>query len=374
MRHEIGTSRLLAPWDDCPCRHCEVRSHRRNLDAIVHNVGCVTNAPQPVRLWRTLRMFPHALALSVGLVAGPAHAATDSALNYPTKPIRFVLGPSPDLLARIIGQKLTESWGQQVIVDARPGAGGAIAVDTVAKAPPDGYTWLMSSSSIAINQAVYPSTTYDLTRDVAPLGLMATIPFVLVVNPSVPAHSVAELIKLARAQPNKLNYGSSGNGTAPHLGMEWLKTLAGVEMVHVPYKAVPPAVIDLLGNQVQLMFVVAQAAVPHVKTGKLRALAVSSGKRSAALPELPTVAEAGYKNFDLTGWLGVHVPKATPSALIAKINVEINKALAMADVRDRMVPAGMDAAPSTPAQFGSFVQNDVAKYAKIVKDAHLKIE
>jgi tripartite-type tricarboxylate transporter receptor subunit TctC len=203
---------------------------------------------------------------------------------------------------------------------------------------------------------------------------MATIPFVLAVNPSVPAHSVAELVKLARAQPNKLSYGSSGNGTAPHLGMEWLKTLAGVEMVHVPYKAVPPAVIDLLGNQVQLMFVVAQAAVPHVKSGKLRALAVSSGKRSAALPELATVAEAGYKNFDITGWLGIHVPKAVPPALVDRINAGLNKALAFEDVRERMVPAGMDAATYTPAQFGSFVKNDIAKYAKIVRDAHLKIE
>jgi tripartite-type tricarboxylate transporter receptor subunit TctC len=203
---------------------------------------------------------------------------------------------------------------------------------------------------------------------------MATIPFVLVVNPTVPAQSVAELIKLARAQPGKLNYGSSGNGTAPHLGIEWLKTLAGVDMVHVPYKAVPPAVIDLLGNQVQLMFVIAQAAVPHVKAGKLRALAVSSAKRSAALAELPTIAEAGFRNFDITGWLGVHVPAATPAALVARINAEVNKVLEVQDVRGRMLVAGMDAATSTPAQFGTFVKNDIAKYAKIVKDAHLKIE
>jgi tripartite-type tricarboxylate transporter receptor subunit TctC len=304
-----------------------------------------------------------------------AHAATkETAQNYPTKPIRFVIGPSPDLLARIVGQKLTESWGHQVIADARPGAGGAIAVDIVSKAAPDGYTWLMSSSSIAINQAVYPSTTYDLTRDVAPVGLMATIPFVLVVNPSVPAHSVADLIKLARAQPGKLNYGSSGNGTAPHLAGEWMKTLAGVDMVHVPYKAVPPAVIDLLGNQVQLMFVIAQAAVPHMKTGKLRALAVSSAKRSAALPDVPSVAESGFQKFDITGWLGVNVPTRTPAPIVQKITAELNKALNVPDVRSRMLAAGMEAATSTPSQFGSFLKSDVDKYAKIVKDARIKIE
>jgi len=316
------------------------------------------------------------IALAMGLLAAcDTHAASKpTGHDYPAKPIRFVIGPSPDLLARIVGQKLTESWGQQVIVDARPGAGGAIAVEIVSKAAPDGYTWLMTSSSIAINQAVYPNTSYDLTRDVAPVGLMATIPFVLVVNPTVPAHSVAELIKLARAQPGKLNYGSSGNGTAPHLGIEWIKTLAGVEMVHVPYKAVPPAVIDLLGNQVQLMFVIAQAAVPHVKSGKLRALAVSSARRSPALPELPTIAEAGFAKFDITGWLGVHVPAGTPVSLIQRINAEINRALDVQDVRARMLAAGMDTATTTTPQFGQFVRNDIAKYARIVKDAHLKIE
>jgi tripartite-type tricarboxylate transporter receptor subunit TctC len=293
---------------------------------------------------------------------------------YPVKPIRFVIGPSPDLLARMVGQKLGETWGQQVIVDARPGAGGGIAVEIVSRAAPDGYTWLMTSSSIAINQAVYPGTPYDLNRDVSPVGLMATIPFVLVVNPSVPAQSLADLIKLARAQPGKLNYGSSGNGTAPHLATEWLKMLANADMVHVPYKAVPPAVIDLLGNQIQLMFVVAQAAVPHVKSGKLRALAVSSAKRSASLPDLPTVAESGYPRFDVTGWLGVHVPPKTPAALIERMNAAINKALQAEDVRSRMGPAGMDAASSTPAQFGAFVRNDIARFAKVVKDAHIKIE
>jgi tripartite-type tricarboxylate transporter receptor subunit TctC len=203
---------------------------------------------------------------------------------------------------------------------------------------------------------------------------MATIPFVLVVNPSVPAQSVADLIRLAKTQPAKLNYGSSGNGTAPHLATEWLKMLAGVDMVHVPYKAVPPAVIDLLGNQIQLMFVVAQAAVPHVKTGKLRALAVSSAKRSASLPDLPTIAESGYPHFDVTGWLGVHVPPKTAPALIERMNASINKALLSDDVRSRMSPAGMDAASSTPAQFGTFVRNDIARYAKVVKDAHIRIE
>ena len=314
-----------------------------------------------------------ALAL---LTMGPSvfAASQESPQGFPTKPIRFVIGPSPDLLARMVGQKLSEKWGQQVIVDTRAGAGGAIAVDIVSKSVADGYTWLMTSSSIAINQAVYPNTTYDLRRDVAPVGIMATIPFVLVLHPSLAAQSLAELLRFARAQPGKLNYGSSGNGTAPHLATEWLKRLSGVDLVHVPYKAVPPAVIDLLGNQIQLMFVVAQAAVPHVNAGRLRAIAVSSGKRSPALPNLPTVAESGFPKFDVTGWLGIHVPSATPRALIDRINAAVNDALETHDVRSRMSPAGMDAATSTPAQFGAFVKNDIAKYANIVKDAHITIE
>ena len=314
-----------------------------------------------------------AIAAMIALATLSAQAAPHDQA-YPTKPIRFVIGPSPDLLARMVGQKLTQAWGQQVIVDTRPGAGGAVAVEVVSKAAPDGYTWLMSSSSIAINQAVYPEVSYDLNRDLAPAGLMATIPFVLVVHPSVAARSVGDLIRLARAQPGKLNYGSSGNGTAPHLAAEWLKALSGTDMVHVPYKAVPPAVIDLLGNQIQLMFVVAQAAVPHVNAGRLRALAVSSGKRSAALPDLPTVAEAGYAAFDVTGWLGVHVPRATPRSLVDRISAGLQSALAAEDVRSRMTPAGMDAAFSRPAELGALVRNDIAKYAKIVRDAHIKLD
>ncbi len=320
-------------------------------------------------------ILPVAIAASLGVTCASVQGASkDAAPNYPSKPIRFVIGPSPDLLARIVGQKLAESWGQPVIVDTRAGAGGAIAAEIVAKSAPDGYTWLMSSSSFTVNQAAYSNTPYDLTRDVAPVGLMAMIPFLLVVHPSLPAKSLGELIRLARAQPGKLNYGSAGNGTAPHLATEWIKTLGGIDMVHVPYKGVPPAVIDLLGNQIQLMFVVAQAAIPHVKGGKLTALAVSSAKRSATLPEMPTIAESGFPGYDVTGWLGVHIPLATPRTVIHKINAGINQALEPPEVRSRMLTGGMEATTSTPAEFGAFVTSEIAKYAKVIRDARIKVE
>jgi len=215
------------------------------------------------------------------------------AADWPTRPVRWVIGPAPDVLPRMLGQKLAEAWGQQIVVDQRPGAAGIIAAETVAKAPADGYTWLMTTGANTTLVGLYPKLPYDLVRDLAPVTLMATIPFVLVVHPSVPAATLQEFIKLAQARPGKLNYASGGTGTTSHLAGEMFKSMAKVDVVHVPYKGVGPGVVDLLGGQVQMMFAIMQGAMPHVKAGKLKALAVSSAKRTATAPEVPTIAESG---------------------------------------------------------------------------------
>ncbi len=250
------------------------------------------------------------------------------AQDYPNKPIRIIVGPGPDVLARLVGVKLTQAWGQQMIIDQRPAAGGIVAADAVAKAAPDGYTLLLSTGSFTINSALNTKLSYDFLRDLAPVTLMATIPFILVVRADSHIHSLKELVEAARAQPGKLNYASAGNGTPPHLAGEMLKQMAKIDMVHVPYKGVGPAITDLLGGQVQVMFAVAPAGLPQVKAGKLRALAVSSPKRYAPLPDVPTVAELGYPDFQVVGWNGLHAPAKTPAAIIEKLNHEIAAILA----------------------------------------------
>src|SRR6185503_15150109 len=225
-----------------------------------------------------------------------------AAAQWPTRPIRFVLGPAPDVLPRMVGQKLGEVWGQQVVVDQRPGAGGIIAGEIVAKAPPDGYTWLMSTGAYTTLVGLYPKLPYDFVRDLAPVTLMATIPFVVVVHPSVPAATLQELVSLARARAGKLNYASGGTGTTSHLAGEMFKSMAKLDVVHVPYKGVGPAVTDLLGGQVQMMFAIMQGAMPLVKAGKLKALAVSSAKRSASAPEVPTISESGLPGYEFISW------------------------------------------------------------------------
>jgi tripartite-type tricarboxylate transporter receptor subunit TctC len=296
------------------------------------------------------------------------------AADWPTKPIRFIVGASPDVLPRLVGQKLTDVWGQQIVVDQRPGAGGIIAGELVAKAPPDGYTWLLSTGANTTQAGLHPRLPYDLVRDLAPVTLMATIPFALVVHPSVPASSVEEFIKLARARPGQLNYASGGTGTTSHLAGELFKSMAKVNIVHVPYKGVAPGVIDLLGGQVQMMFAIMQSALPHVKAGRLKALAVSSAKRTSSAPDLPTVAESGVSGYEFISWNAVHVPAGTPKTVIRAIHGEVVKVLALPDVKEKMFGLGLEVAGTTPEKLDELVRSDIAKWSKVIREAGIKAE
>jgi len=296
------------------------------------------------------------------------------AQDYPVRPVRFIIGAAPDLLPRLVGQKLAENWGQQVVIDQRPGASGIIAGEIAAKAPPDGYTWLMTSATFVILSGLYPKLPYDLGRDFAPVTLMATLPFILVVNPSVPAKSLAEFVQLARTRPGQLNYGNPGNGTSTHLATEMFKNIAKIDIVNIPYKGVVPAITDLVGGQVQFMFAIAQAAVPHVQSGKLRALAITSARRSSAVPDLPTIAESGFPEIDVVGWNGVHVPAKTPRAVVSKIHAAIAEILNSREMRERMLAAGFEPALTTVEQFDAFVQKDVRRYAKVIRESRIRVD
>lgn len=310
-----------------------------------------------------------ALIASVSVSAGAALAQ-----NYPVKPIRFIVGPGPDVLARVIGQRLTDSWGQQVVVDQRPGAGGIIAADTVAKSIPDGYTLLLTTGAYTVNAALYSKLPYNLERDLAPVSLLATISFLVIVNPALPAKTMQELIQLAKARPGSLNCAHSGPGTTAHLGCEMLKSSAHIDIVPVPYKGTVPAVIDVIGGQAQLMFAVMQGGLPHVQAGKLRALAVTGAKRSPALPDVPTIAEAGVPGADFISWNGVHVPARTPRATIAKLNAELDRLLKLPELRERMQTLGLEPAGGTPEAFAAFVKADIARWAKVIKESGVRVE
>jgi tripartite-type tricarboxylate transporter receptor subunit TctC len=312
-------------------------------------------------------IFAAAMVLSVAAAAQP------SADSYPAKPIRLVVGPGPDSLARLFGQKLTEAWGQPVLVEQRGGGGGTISAEAVAKAPPDGYTLLLATGTHAINPLVF-KTAYDIVRDFEPVTLLGSTPFVLAVHPSVPAHSVAELIALAKKQPGRLNYGSGGNGTPPHLATELFKSMAGVDLVHVPYKTVAAAITDLMAGQVQVMFTVGPAGLPQVKAGRIRGLAVSTGKRSAFAPELPTVAESGLPGFDVFGWNGVLAPVGTPKPIIAKLHQGLTQAMREPEVRSRMAGFGFEPVGNTPQEFARFLKADVARWAKVVKESGAHVD
>jgi tripartite-type tricarboxylate transporter receptor subunit TctC len=296
------------------------------------------------------------------------------AQTYPTKPIRIVVGPGTDLVPRLIGPKLAAVWGQQLVVDQRPGGGGAIAADIVGKAAPDGHTWLLSTAVFTINAGMYAKPPYDLVRDFAPVTMLGTAMFFLLVHPSVPARTVGDLIQLTRERPGQLNYSSSGVGTPPHLAGEILKSMARINIVHVPYKSAAASITDLLGGQVQMSFQFTPTALPHVKTGKLRALGVSGAKRSVSAPELPTIAESGLPGFEVIGWNGVHVPRGTPKAIVERINAEILRVLKEPDVQERMTVAGLDAAGNTPEAFAAFVKADLARWAKVIREAGIQPE
>jgi tripartite-type tricarboxylate transporter receptor subunit TctC len=306
-------------------------------------------------------------ALILVVMSGPAEAQ-----QYPTKPIRLVVpftpGGTTDILARTVAQKLTESWGQQVVIDNRPGAGGNIGTEIVAKAPPDGYTLLMGTiSTHAINASLYKKLAFDPVRDFAPITRVGTLPNILVVHPSLPVKSVKDLIALAKSQPGGLNFASSGSGTSLHLSGELFKMMAGIDMVHIPYKGSTPALTDLLGGQVKVMFDNMPSALPHVKSGKLRALAVTTAKRSPALPDLPTVAESGLAGFDVSSWFAMFAPANTPKDVITKLNGEIVKILNSGEVKEKLAQLGVDAAPTSPEDLAAFAKAETEKWGKVVK-------
>jgi tripartite-type tricarboxylate transporter receptor subunit TctC len=306
-------------------------------------------------------------------------AALVSAQVYPTKPIRIVVpfppGGATDILARDVAQKLTEAWGQQVIVDNRPGAGGNIGSELVAKSAPDGYTLEMGTvGTHAINASLYAKMPYDHVKDFVPVILVAGVPNVLVVNPAVPVNSVAELIAYAKANPGKLNFASSGSGTSIHLSGELFKVMAGVQMTHIPYKGSAPALQDLLGGQVQLMFDNLPPSLPQIKAGKLRALAVTSATRAPALPDVPTLAEAGLPGFEASSWFGLLAPAGTPPAIVIKLNAEVAKWLATPDAKERLAKQGANAVGGTPEDFEKHIAAETVKWAKVVKESGAKVD
>jgi tripartite-type tricarboxylate transporter receptor subunit TctC len=312
------------------------------------------------------------LMLCVSLACGTASAQT-----YPSKPIRMIVpftpGGSTDILARALGQKLNEAWKQPVIVENRPGAGGSIGAELVAKAPPDGYTLLMGHiGTLAVNPTFYPKLPYDAVKSFAPVALIASVPNVLVVHPSVPANNVMELVVLAKAKPGQLNYSSGGNGSAAHLAMEYFKLQTGTDIVHVPYKGTSPAVTDVVAGQVSMTMTGAPAVVPQVQAGKLRALGVSSTKRLAAFPQLPTIAEAGVKGFDATQWYGVVAPAKTPADIVKKLNGEIRTIMQSPEMQERLRTEGAIATVSTPEEFEKFIASEIARWGTVIKTAGMR--
>ena len=305
------------------------------------------------------------LAIAAALLSTAAFAQT-----YPAKTVRIVVGYPPggptDVIARTVAQKLTIALGQQVIVDNRPGASGMIGAEQVVKAAPDGYTLLTVPITYAVTPSVYPKMPYDAEKDLAPVALVASSPFILVVHPTLPVKTVKELIALAKSRPGQINYASASTGGMPHLAGELFNMMTGVKLTHIPYKGAAPATVDLLAGQVSLMFNNMLSAMPLVKANKLRAVAVTSLKRSAAIPELPTIAET-VKGFEASGWYGAFAPAATPKDIIAKLNAEINKLMRLPDVAQRLAGDGVEAASMTPAEFGTYLHSEIAKWGKVVK-------
>jgi tripartite-type tricarboxylate transporter receptor subunit TctC len=314
-------------------------------------------------------------AVLVALVPAPAAQAQ----AFPSKPVRLVIpfpaGGPLDAVGRIIAQKLTETWGQNVVVDNRPGAGGNIGADLVAKAAPDGYTVVMGAlSTHAVNPSLYPKMPYDAVKDFAPISLVAITPNVLVVNPAVPVSTAKEFIAYAKANPGKLAFGSGSNGSAGHLAGELFKVETGTDLLHVPYKGAAPAMQALLAGDTQLMFDNLASSTPQVKAGKLKALAVTTAQRSRLAPDLPTLAESGLQGFDISTWFGLLAPAGTPADIIAKWNAEVTRILNAPEMRERLNALGAEAAPGTPAEFAQLIAGETAKYARIVKLSGAKLD
>ena len=318
-------------------------------------------------------------ALLLGLAAlSPVLAHAQPATSYPSKPIRIIVpfpaGGTTDLLARMLGQRMTTAWGQPVLVENKPGAGSTLGADMVAKSPADGYTLLMGAAHHTIAQSVYAKVPYHFGRDFAPVSIIAMVPNMVVVNAAVPARTIEEFAALAKSQPGKLNYGTAGAGTAHHLIGEMFKLRAGVDLQHIPYKGSAPAVADLLGGQVQVMFDTVTSGLPQVKAGKTRALAVTTAKRSAALPDVPTLSETILPGFDVGTWFGILAPTGTPPAIIEKIRAEIDQMVRSPEIRKQFLEIGAEPVGNTPAQMAAQIKAELTAYEALAKQIKLVVE
>ena len=301
------------------------------------------------------------------------------AQDWPAKPIRFIApnlpGGPTDILARLVGQKLAESLGQPVVIDNRAGAAGNIGTEAAAKSPPDGYTLVTgNNATFGANVSLYTRLGFDPVRDFTPVVLVATQPNILVVHPSLPVASVKELVALAKARPGQLNYSGSGMGAAAHLAAELVKSMTATSIVHIPYKSAAPALTDLIAGETQLMFATSLSVMPHIKANRVRALGVTTARRSRFLPDLPTIAEAGVPGFEASTWHGVLVPAGTPGAIVDRLSTEINRALQLADVRDRLAAMGAEVAGGTPKEFADHIQREIPKWAKLIKTIGVQLD
>lgn len=322
------------------------------------------------------RLIHAAIVAATVLAAMPTFA--QDAAAYPSKPIKIVVpfppGGTADNFARIVGQKLGETWGQPVVTENKPGAGGQIATDAVAKAPADGYTLLVVTVGHAVNPSLYSKLPYDTEKDLKPVAAIARVPSVLVVNPSVQAGTVAELIALAKARPGKLTYASSGTATTSHVAGAMFASMAQIDIVHVPYRGSAPAIADLMGGQVDMIIDPIVSSAQHVKAGKLRALAISTASRSPLAPDLPTLAEAGVPGYDFSAWFLLLAPGAVPAPIVNKLNEQVTTLLAQPDIKDKFTAMGAEPGSGTPAQLAGFLSAEIKRFAKVAKDAGMKAE
>ncbi len=314
---------------------------------------------------------------AAGVVVG-AFPQMTFAQTWPNKPIKFVVGFAPggatDVVGRLMAKKIGDALGQPIVIENRAGGSSNIGAELVARAAPDGYTFYVCAITSAINVSLFPKLPFDFAKDFEPVALFANVPNILVVHPSVPAKTVKELIDYARAQPGKLSYASSGAGTSIHLSAELFKMLAKVDMVHIPYKGSGPAMTDMIGGQVQVMFDNMPSALPHVKAGKLRALAVTSAQRSPSAPDVPTMNEAGVAGFDVQSWFGLVAPKGTPKEIITRVNAEAVKALGTADIKERFLDLGAVPGPMSPEAFGEYIRAEIIRWGEVVKASGAKVE
>ena len=314
------------------------------------------------------------VALLAVVAATPA-----AAQNYPTKPIRILIAQAPgsatDVISRVVGNRLSEGLGQPVVIEARPGAGGVVGTEAAARSAPDGYTLFMANNSThGSNPAVYAKLPYDAISDFAPIAFVASVPYVLVIDPSLPAKSVPELGALAKSRPGKMNYASAGNGSTHQFCGELLKSMSGIDVQHVPYKGSPPAIAGLLGGEVSMMYANLTDIGSQLRGGKVRALAVTTTKRAPMLPEVPTMAEAGMPGFEITSWFGLLAPAATPAPIVSRLNAEMVKVLAREDVRSTLGAQGQNVYSSTPEQFAAHIKSEIAKFTRIARAAGIKAE